>query len=340
MGIHDALAALAADRSLTTNEATSAMRDIVSGAVALDTIERFAAALSTRGETADELAAMARVVREATLTVGADGPVLDTAGTGGDGQKSFNISTVSAIVAAAAGAQVAKQHDRAVSSRCGSTELLEVCGVDPDLAPDAAGRCLREAGLCFLSVSRYHPDAFGRLSDAHRGSHTWALLHLLSLLANPAEAQHQLVGVADAQRAPRVAEALRQLGTKHSIVVRGDDGMDELTCTRTSTVHEVVRGELKSWTIDPREYGVDLAPRHAVLGGLPDENALITRFLLEGKSSAYRNLAELNAGLALLAADRVDSFADGVALARETIASRAALQKLHQVRDLSRQLSV
>jgi anthranilate phosphoribosyltransferase len=158
------------------------------------------------------------------------------------------------------------------------------------------------------------------------------------LLANPAGAQHQLLGVTDPRHAEAVAEALRRLGTTHCLVIRGDDGMDEITCTRTTTVHEVVEDTVKTWTVDPRDLGVLLAPRHAVLGGPPDENALITRFLLEGKSSPYRNVAEMNAGAALLAADRVTSLQEGVALARETIASGAALRKLQEVVDVSQQL--
>jgi anthranilate phosphoribosyltransferase len=277
-------------------------------------------------------------MRDATVAVETDGPVLDTAGTGGDGTKSFNVSTVAAIVAAAAGVPVAKQHDRAVTSRCGSTELLETFGVASDLSPNAAAQCLRETNLCFLSMTRYHSAAFDDLPQATPGSDARALLHLLSLLANPAGARHQLVGVTDPRHAETVAEALRRLGATHCLVIRGDDGMDEITCTRTTTVHEVVEDTIKTWTIDPRDLGVLLAPRHAVLGGPPEENALITRFLLEGKSSPYRNVAEMNASAALLASDRVASLQEGLALARETIASGAALRKLQEVVDVSQQL--
>jgi anthranilate phosphoribosyltransferase len=338
MGIHEAVAALAKQGNLSTDEAAEAMRDIVNGAAPLDAIERFAAAFRTKGETADELTAMAQVMRDATVAVATDGPVLDTAGTGGDGTKSFNVSTVAAIVAAAVGVPVAKQHDRAVTSRCGGTDLLETFGVAHDLPPDAAARCLAETGLCFLSVTRYHPAAFGHVAEATPHTDARALLHLLGLLANPAGARHQLMGVTDPRHAETVAEVLRRLGAAHCLVVRGDDGMDEITCTRTTTVHEVIEGTVKTWTIDPRDLGVLLAPRHAVLGGPPDENALITRFLLEGKSSPYRNVAELNAGAALLAGDRVTSLAEGVALARETISSGAALHKLQQVVQVSQQL--
>lgn len=339
MGIHEALSALAEKRDLSSDDARAAMQDIVSGAAALDDIERFAAALRAKGENADELTAMARVARESAPLVEAEGSVLDTAGTGGDGMKSFNVSTVAAIVAAAAGVRVAKQHHRAVSSRCGSTELLEEFGVAPDLLPRAAARCLRETGLCFLSASRHHPATFGRLAEASRHSEARALMHLLSVLANPARAQHQLIGIADAHRAETAAEALRRLGTTHTLIIRGDDGMDEITCQKTTTVREVVGSEIRTWSVDPREFGVDLAPRHAILGGKPDENALITRFLLEGKSSPYRDVAEMNAAAALLASDRVSTFGDGLALARDTIGSGAARQKLQEAVELSQSLT-
>jgi anthranilate phosphoribosyltransferase len=282
---------------------------------------------------------MAQVMRAATISLPAEPPLLDTAGTGGDEKRSFNISTVAAIIAAAAGARVAKQHSRAVTSRCGSTEFLEAVGVAHDLQPDAALRCLHETNLCFLSTSRYHPSAFARLSEAQAGGAARGLLHLLSLLAHPGPAQHQLIGVADARRAEPITETLRRLEAVHALIVCGDDGMDEITCTRTTTVHEVVGGAVRTWTVDPRDLGVLLAPRHAVLGGPPDENALITRFLLEGKSSPYRNIAEMNAGAALLAADRVSSLAEGVGMAHEAVGSGAAKRKLQQVIEASRDLA-
>jgi anthranilate phosphoribosyltransferase len=339
MGMREALAALAEKRNLSDDDAQAAMQDVVSGAAAPNDVERLAAALRARGETADELTAMAQVVRRAALSVEADGPVLDTAGTGGDDKRSFNVSTVAAIVAAAAGVRVAKQHHRAVSSRCGSTDLLEEFGVAADLPPDAAARCLREAGLTFLSAPRLQPSTFGRFADAGRESDARALLHLLTLLANPARAQHQVIGVSDENQTELVAEVLRRLGTTHAVVIRGDDGMDEITCTKPTTVREVIGSEIKTWSIDPRDFGVELAPRHAILGGKPDENVLLAQFLLRGKSSPYRDVAELNAAAALLAADRVTSFADGFALARETIASGAARTKLQEVVELSQSLT-
>jgi anthranilate phosphoribosyltransferase len=334
--MQDALAALERGSDLNTGEATTAMQDVVNGVASADTVERFAIALRAKGETADELTAMAQVMRGVMVSVAADGPILDTAGTGGDEKRSFNVSTVAAIVAAAAGARVAKQHDRAVTSRCGSTELLEEFDVAHDLPAEAAAGCLGETSICFLSTSAYHPAAYARLTGASEGR---ALMHLLSLLAHPAGAQHQLLGVGDARRAETVAEVLRRLGTTRSLVLRGDDGMDEITCTGTTTVHEVKADAITTWTIDPREFGYLLAPRHAMLGGRPAENALITRFLLEGKSSTYRSVAELNAAAALLAADRVASLTEGVALARDAVASGAALRTLQQVADVSQQLS-
>ena len=336
--ISEALSSLERNDHLSEAQAAAAMREILGGAASGADVERLAGALHARGETPEELVAMATVLRESTMAIESDGAVLDTAGTGGDGLRSFNASTVAAIIAAAAGAQVAKQHDRAVTSRCGATELLDAYGVATGMSPEAAGRCLREAGLCFLSLRQYHAAAFRNLEADERSSETSSLMCLLSLLANPAGARHQLLGVADEHRAEVAPEALRRLGTTHSLVVRGQDGMDEVSLRRPTTVHEVVGGELKTWTLDPRDLGIDLAPRHAVLGGLPDENLLITSFLLDGKSSAYRDLALLNAAAALLAADRVESIGDGVVLARETVGSGAARAKLREVVEFSREL--
>jgi anthranilate phosphoribosyltransferase len=276
--------------------------------------------------TADALVAAARHARDAMLPVEIDGPVLDTAGTGGDGAKTFNISTAVAMVAVAAGVRVAKQHNRAVSSQCGSTDLLAELGIVWDLSPEAAAACLRETGICFLHAPAYHPT----IADTQ--------LHVLAPLANPAQAQHQLIGVADGDLAPKVAAALRELGTTHSLVIHGDDGMDEITCTRATTVYEVKNGEVSTWSLDPRAYGYLAAPRHAILGGDAVENALIARVLLSGRPSTCLEVVQMNTAAALYAADRVASIEEGLVLAKETLKGGAAIRKLDQLVEVSRSL--
>lgn len=310
-----------------------------------------------KDERSGELVALVRGMREAAPRVETSGPVLDTTGTGGDGFKTINISTLAALVAAAAGMQVAKQNRPAISSYCGSTDLLAELGVAYDLPPDAAAACLRQTGICFLYSPLYHasviePSALSlqrsdlqgadleRASEirAQTGSGPRPLSDVLLPLANPAHAQHYLLGVADRELAPKVAEVLRALGTVHALVIHGDDGMDEITCTRTTTVHEVKNGQVQTWTLDPTTYGYLRAPRHAILGGDAVENALITRVLLGGRGSLYRQYVEVNSAAALYAADRVSSLEDGIALARETIDSGAAANKLEQVVQVSQNL--
>ncbi len=300
------------------------------------------------GESIGELVALVLRMREAAPRVETSGPVLDTTGTGGDGFKTINISTLAALVAAATGVQVAKQNRPAISSYCGGADLLAELGVAYDLPPDAAAACLRQTGICFLYAPLYHPGVAQSGIPASPPSLTLPrkgggdsernISDLLLPLANPAHAQHYLLGVADGELAPKVAEVLRALGSVHALVIHGDDGMDEITCTRATTVYEVKNGQVQTWTLDPTTYGYLRAPRHAILGGDAVENALITRVLLSGRGSLYRQYVEVNSAAALYAADRVSSLDDGIALAKETIDSGAAARKLEQVVQVSQNL--
>jgi len=337
MGIREALIKLVDRVDLGEEEAAEAMQDIVSGNATPAQIGAFAVALRMKGETADELAGLARVMREAALPVETSGPLLDTAGTGGDSAGTFNISTTAAIVAAAARVQVAKHHNRAISSRCGSADLLEALGVACDLPPEGVAQCIRETGIGFLFAPGYHP-AMASAAGPRREIGVRTVFNVLGPLTNPARAQHQLLGVPVPTLAPKMAEALRRLGTVHSLVVTGDDGLDEVTLTGTTTVHEIAGGEVRSWTIDPRAYGFSLVEPAALAGGDAPHNAQIARAVLVGEPGAYRDVVELNAAAAMLAADRVSSLQEGVDLARDTIANGAAAEKLEQVAEVSQQL--
>lgn len=337
MGIREALLKVVERADLTEPEAVAAMEDIVAGAATPAQIGAFAVALRMKGETIDEMAGLARVMRDAALRVEVDGPALDTAGTGGDGAGTFNISTVAAIVAGSAGVRIAKHHNRAISSKCGSADLLEALGVVPDLPPEAAAACIRETGVGFLFAPGYHP-AMASAAGPRREIGVRTVFNILGPLTNPARAQHQLLGVPVAELGPKMAEVLRRLGSAHSLVVHGDDGLDEVTLTATTTVHEVVKGELRSWTIDPRSYGYAEVSRQAILGGDAQNNANIARALLAGEKGAYRDVVELNAAAALLAADRVGSIKDGISLARQVIEDGSAARKLEQVVETSQRL--
>ena len=339
MGIREALAKVVERADLSEEEAAAAMQDIVSGTATAAQIGAFAVALRMKGETADEMAGLARVMRDAALPVDTSGAVLDTAGTGGDAAGTFNISTTAAIVAAAAGAQVAKHHNRAISSRCGSADLLEALGVVCDLPPAAAAQCIRETGIGFLFAPGYHP-AMANAAGPRREIAVRTVFNVLGPLTNPARAQHQLLGVPVAALAPKMAEALRRLGTVHSLVVTGHDGLDEVTLTGPTAVQEVAGGEIRNWSIDPQVYGYKLAPAAALAGGDAQHNASIARRVLGGEPGPYRDVVELNAAAALLAADRVTSLQAGADLARRVIDDGSAMRKLEQVIQVSRRLTV
>lgn len=339
MGIREALSRVVERVDLSEQEAAEAMQDIVGGNATPAQIGAFAVALRMKGETTEEMAGLARVMREAALLVETDGAVLDTAGTGGDGAGTFNISTAAAIVAAAAGARIAKHHNRAISSKCGSADLLEALGVVCDLPPQAAAACIRETGIGFLFAPGYHP-AMASAAGPRREIGVRTVFNVLGPLTNPARAQHQLLGVPVAALGPKMAEVLRRLGTVHSLVVTGDDGLDEITLTTTTQVHEVAGGQVRGWTIDPHTHGFALVPSTALAGGNAEHNARIARSVLGGEPGPYRDVVVLNAAAALLAADRAGSLEEGVALAKRAIDEGAAARKLEEVAAVSQRLKV
>lgn len=339
MDIREALARVVERIDLTEEEASAAMQEIVSGNATPAQIGAFAVALRMKGETVDEMAGLARVMRDAALRVETNGPALDTAGTGGDGAGTFNISTAAAIVAAAAGAQVAKHHNRAISSQCGSADLLEALGVVPDLPPPAAEACLKETGVAFLFAPAYHP-AMANAAGPRREVGVRTVFNILGPLTNPARADHQLLGVAVADLAPKMAEVLVRLGSRHahSLVVHGSDGLDEITLTGPTEVHEVRGGEVRPWTLNPQEHGFSLVGPEALAGGDPAHNAAIARSVLAGEPSPYRDVVELNAAAALVAVELVRSLDDGLRLARRMTRDGSAARKLDQVAQVSQRL--
>ena len=337
MGIREALAKVVDGVDLTEAEASDAMTDIASGNATPAQIGAFAVALRLKGETVDELAGLARVMRDKALFVETDDAVLDTCGTGGDGAGTFNISTTATFVAAAAGAKIAKHGNRAASSKCGSADLLEALGLVHDLPPDAAAACIRETGVAFLFAPAYHP-AMASAAAPRREIGVRTVFNVLGPLTNPAHAPHQLLGVPAAPIAPKMAEALRRLGSVHSMVVHGADGLDEITLTGPTQVYEVVGGEVKEWTLDPRAYGFELVSLDRLLGGDAQHNASIARSVLAGEPSPYLDVVILNAAAALYAADRVPSIEAGVQRVREVIERGDAMRKLEQLIEVTHRL--
>jgi anthranilate phosphoribosyltransferase len=284
-------------------------------------------ALRAKGESASEIAGFVRAMLDAAEPVELDPDVqvrlVDTCGTGGDGQHTFNISTIAALVVAAAGQPVAKHGNRAASSACGSADLLEAWGVEIELPPSGVATCIEELGIGFLYARSFHP-AMRYVAPVRVQLGIRTAFNVLGPLSNPAGAPHQVVGVSDLRLAPVMADALARLGKRHALVFRGDDGLDELTTTGPSHVWEVRDGTVSASVLDPTELGIPRATLADLRGGDLAENVAIADEVLAGAGGPHADIVSLNAGAALYVADAVPDLAAGVTLARDTLASGAA----------------
>jgi anthranilate phosphoribosyltransferase len=337
MNIREAIGAVAQRRDLTQAQAAAVMDEIMSGSATQAQIGAFLTALHMKGETDAEIAGMASVMRQKAVPVYVDGPVTDTCGTGGDGAGTFNISTTAAFVAAGAGLTVAKHGNRAMSSVCGSADLLEGLGVQIDLDADGVARCLQTAGIGFMFAPRFHP-AMRYAGPVRREIGIRTIFNVLGPLTNPAHARHQVLGVANEQLAEKLANALARLNTQHALVVHGHGGVDELTLTGPNLVFDVRSGAppQRSW-IDAAELGLQRAPAEALQGGDVAANVAITRAILTNVDQGpHRDVVLLNAAAALVAGDWAADMNDGLAQARESLASGRALRALEQLAASSR----
>jgi anthranilate phosphoribosyltransferase len=295
-------------------------------------------ALRAKGETAEELAGLAAALRARAEHVSApEGPVVDTCGTGG-GRPTFNISTTAAFVAAGAGAVVAKHGNRSATSKCGSADVLEALGARIDLSPAAVGECLAETGVGFMFAPSHHP-AFRHVVPVRRELGVRTVFNLLGPLTNPAGAERQLLGVADATYLERLGRALSQLGSRHAMLVRGRDGMDELSTASPSDVVEVRDGTVSKLVVDPAELGLAPPPADGLTGGDPGRNAEITRAVLDGASGPARDVVVLNAGAAVMVAGLAPDLAAGVRAAAESIDGGAAAARLESFVAATRRLA-
>ena len=335
--IQDAIQILVDGESLSADQATAAMNEIMTGEATSAQVGSFLTALRIKGETVDEITGMARVMREKSLHVSVEGDVVDTCGTGGDGSGSFNISTTAAFVVAGAGVAVAKHGNRAMSGSTGSADVLEALGVKIALSPESVARCLNEAGFGFMFAQGYHPSMrFAAGPRREIGIRT--VFNILGPLTNPAGADRQVIGVADPSMADRMARVLGQLGSRKALVVHGSDGMDEITITGPSTVWQLENGEVTEFEVTPGGLGVSVSSADSIQATSAEHSARIARSVLAGESGPARDVVLLNAAAALVAADRSDSLAAGVALAARSIDSGDARAKLDAVVDLSQSL--
>jgi anthranilate phosphoribosyltransferase len=331
----DVLSQLLAGRALDEDEAAAAMGAVMAGDATSAQVAGFVTALRMKGETSEEIAGLVRAMRAAALPVPVSGPLLDTCGTGGDRAGTFNVSTLAAVVAAAAGARVAKHGNRAASGRCGSADLLEAWGVVIDLAPDAVARCIDEVGIGFCFAPTFHP-AMRHAMPARRELGVPTVFNFLGPLTNPAGALHQTVGVSDPTMAPRMASVLARLGSTHALVFHGADGLDELTTTGPSTIWEVRDGWVDQWRFDPASLGLARATVADLRGGDVRRNREIADDVLSGKPGAPREIVLLGAAAALVAADRVPAFPDGLAAAARAVDDGSAGKVLERWLAVSR----
>ncbi len=328
-------------QSLTRVEAREVMAEVLAGNSTDAQIAALLVALRMKGETVEEIVGFAEAIRAAAMPLpissaesgalyvsgtGRDA-LVDTSGTGGDASGTFNISTAAAFVTAGAGVRVAKHGNRNISSKCGSADVMEALGVNIQLTPERAAQCLRDVGICFL----YAPDlhfSMKQVQKVRRELRLRTMFNLLGPLTNPAHASGQVVGVYALDMVEKLAEVLSMLGLHRALVVHGLDGLDEITITGPTRVAEAREGTVRTFEVDPEEFGMELATLDDITGGDTIENAAIVREVLSGKNSPRRDVVLLNSAAALVAAGRVDHLADGIPLAVESIDSGAAAGKL------------
>lgn len=299
-------------------EAEVAFAAILDGAVSDEAIGQFLIALSDRGETASEIAGAARAMRDRMIPVSAPANAIDVCGTGGDGHHTLNVSTAVSLVVAACGVPVAKHGNRAASSKAGAADTLEALGLNLDRAVETAEETLADLGICFLFAARHHPS-MGRIMPIRKALGRRTIFNLMGPLANPANVRRQLVGIARPAYVPIYAEAIRRLGTDHSMVISGDEGLDELSLAGGNELAEVRDGELLMRRVSSSDAGLPTAPVDAIRGGDAAYNARALRGLLQGEEGPYRNAVLLNAAAALIVAGEVQDWHQGVEEAAEAL---------------------
>lgn len=325
--IRHALDVILAGGTLDVSHAEALMGAVMRGEVDDARFGAIFTMLHARGETVDELVGFATSMRAHVVAVDAPGTAIDTCGTGGDGAGTFNVSTCAAFVAVGAGATVAKHGNRAVSSSCGSADVLESLGGRLDECARSATAILRATGFAFLFAPSFHPS-MRHAMPARRALGVRTAFNFLGPITNPAGVTRQVVGVSDAGAAVRIAGVLARLGAEHALVVHGEDGLDELTLATGSIIHEVRDGDVRTTRVTPEELGLERAPVTAIAGGDAARNAELVRGVLAGTAGAARDVVVLNAAAALVVAGIAEDLRDGVDRARRSIDDGAAAAAL------------
>lgn len=339
--IREAIAKLMEGKNLSQFEAETVMQEIMDGAATPGQMSAFLVALRLKGETMEEIAGCARVMRDKAIRVSPKRTdIVDTAGTGGDKSGTFNISTTAAFVIAGAGLGVAKHGNRAISGQSGSADVLEALGVNFDLTPAQSARCIDEVGIGFLFAPKLHP-AMKNIGPVRKELGVRTVFNILGPLTNPAFAPAQIIGVFDGAYAGTMAHVLKSLGSHAAFVFYSADGLDELTTTAENHVTFFTNGVVHMETLDARELGLERAERQELRGGTPQENATIARQILRGEErGAKRNVVVLNAAAALVAGGKANDLREGLERANDAIDSRRAYEALNGLVAMSQSLKV
>ena len=335
--IKEAIVKLVDKKDLTYDEAYSVINEIMSGETTPTQNAAFLAALSTKSttaETTDEIAGCAAAMRDHATKCETGMDIFEIVGTGGDNANSFNISTTSALVAAAGGMKVAKHGNRAASSKCGTADCLEALGVNIQQDPEKCVELLKEVGMCFFFAQKYH-TSMKYVGPIRKELGIRTVFNILGPLTNPGSPKMQLLGVYDGYLVQPLAQVLINLGVTRGMVVYGQDKLDEISLSAPTTVCEFKDGWMKNYVIKPEDFGFERCTKADLVGGLPEENAKITRAILSGEQGHKRNAVLMNAGAALYIGGKAESLADGIKLAAEIIDSGKALATLEKFIEVS-----
>ncbi|MEE9249473.1 MAG: anthranilate phosphoribosyltransferase [Dehalococcoidia bacterium] len=335
--IKETIEKLIRGRDLGLEEAAAVMEEIMTGQATPAQFGAFVVGLRLKGETVDELTGLARVMRAKALRVEFDGPMVDTCGTGGDDLGTFNISTVAAFVVAGAGLTVAKHGNRAMSSHCGSADILERHGVKIDLGPEGVKRCMEEVGIGFMFAPAFHP-AMKFAVQPRREIGVRTVFNILGPLTNPARAQAQVLGVAAEPLGEKMIQVLQGLGSERAMVVHGQDGLDEISIIARTHIWELRDGTIKDYWVSPEELGLEPAPLETLKGGSVEENTAIMVEILKGAPGPRREVVVANAAGGIVVGGKARDLREGVKLARESIDGGRALDKLNGLAEVSQRL--
>jgi len=335
MDMQAAIRAVTERQDLTAEQMQSVMRTIMTGEATAAQMGGFLVGLRMKGESVDEIAAAAQVMRDLATPVTIAGPhLVDTCGTGGDGANTFNISTTAALVVAAAGGKVAKHGNRSISSKSGSADVLEAAGVNLAISPEQVAECVERIGVGFMFAPHHH-GAMKHAIGPRREMGVRTLFNLLGPLTNPAKAPHQVMGVFSVAWLEPLAQVLGQLGSQHVLIVHADDGMDEISIAGPSQVAEWRDGQLHRYSVTPEQFGMARADVSTLAVDSAQQSLAIVNDVLAGKAGPAQDIVALNAGAAIYAADLTDSLEAGVSKAQEIINSGAAADKLAQLVELT-----